>query len=143
MIEIKGFHSGSQKDKDAETETEFERFLGSKFLDREREPYPSYVGRYATLHVAGGNYIHGVYRGTTIAGNAVLIPSVQREIYPVDLAFREVKTIFYWDDKNPELIRSEAIMGISPVREKYLDYLVKNAERELPKFTEDKPQQEQ
>ncbi len=123
-----GFHAVRE---DENEERELEKLLGAKFLAKDREPYCAHLGQYVNVHVGGG-VVQGLYQGLTENGHIILLPSVQSEKYPTDQTFKEIITKFYWETSRPDMIKFEAVGGMSPVRKEYLDWVIQNVGRDFP-----------
>jgi len=63
-----------------------------------------------------------------------LFPNVLREFFLDEGEADQVNTRYFWERKRPIFIRESAVIGMSPVRKRDLDWLVQNRGKEFPRL---------
>jgi hypothetical protein len=111
--------------------------LGTEFADSSNDPYRIYIDKTVEARVAGNTHV-GIYRGTNKMGYAVLLPFIHLEFHPEirgEGLDEGDKMVYSWNLNEPDIFKSEAIVGMNGIVKSYLDNRIEISNRLLKHFS--------
>ena len=114
--------------------TDLEKTIGYSIVPEAKDPYATSRGEWRRLLFMSGGSATGVYRGLFENGHHAMLPYVDYAFLPGPRG-EQILTAITIETETPAQIRSDVVIGISPVNEEHIKkILALSPEREISLF---------